>query len=84
MGPYRLYLVDRETGKCTGTKRDYPSHQHLIKYAKETFERYNREFYFNDTPTHTRAKLCYLNEENKWEEINEEFLGVIKKEWDTK
>lgn len=81
MRPYRLYLVERETGKCTGKKRDYPSHRHLIKYAKETFERYDREFYFDGTPTYTRAKLCYLYEDNKWEEIHEEFLEAIKKEW---
>jgi len=35
---YRLYLVDRETEKYTGKKRDYPSHTHLIKYAKESLK----------------------------------------------
>lgn len=78
---YRLYLVNRETGKSTGKKRDYPSHEHLIKYAQETFERYNREFYYTDTPTELKAKLCFLNNENKWEELAQKDLEKVKKEW---
>lgn len=73
---FRLYLVNRETGKSTGKKRDYPSKEHFLRYAKETYERYNREFNYRDQPTGLRAKLCFLNDQNKWEEVSEE----IKKE----
>lgn len=79
---YRLYLVDRETEKCTGKKRDYPSYTHLIKYAKETFKRYDREFYDLNRPTGLKAKLCFLNEDGKWERVSEKDLEKIKKEWD--
>jgi hypothetical protein len=78
---YRLYLVNRITGKCTGTKRDYPSHVHLIKYAGETFERYDSEYSLFNELTNTRAKLCTLNARNKWEEISQEQLDKIKEEW---
>lgn len=63
---YRLYLVNRITGKCTGTKRDYPSHAHLIKYAGETFERYDSEYSLFTELTNTRAKLCTLNIHKKF------------------
>jgi len=75
--PLRLYLVDSVTGKCTGKKRDYPSEAHFIKYGRETYERYNREYYYTDKPTHTKAKLCFLNEEGKWEEASEEQLKIL-------
>jgi hypothetical protein len=71
---YRLYKVDSKTGKSTGKKRDYPSEEHFLKYGLETYERYNREYYFTNKPTETKAKLCFLNENNKWEEVSEEQL----------
>lgn len=71
---FRLYKVCSETGKCTGKQRDYPSEQHFLKYGLETYERYNREIYFTNQPTGTKAKLCFLNDKNKWEQVAEELL----------
>lgn len=79
---YRLYLVNRETEKCTGKKRDYPSYKHLMEYGEDTFKRYDYEFYYSGRPTGTKAKLCFLNEDGKWEKVSEEDLEKIKKEWD--
>ena len=76
---FRLYLVDRETGKCTGKKRDYPSKEHFKKYGLETYASYNAEFWWRDKPTGKKAKLCYLDENNKWVETTEEMrtkLGI--------
>lgn len=73
----RLYLVDRVTEKCTGKKRDYASEELFIKYAKETYERYNREFYFTGEPTGLKAKLCFLNEKNKWQKVSDEKLEFL-------
>ena len=79
---YRLYLVNTK-GKCTGKKRDYPSLEHFRKYGIETYERYNRSHYYTGYPTDLRAKLCFLNESLKWEELLgsdlEKILGKIKK-----
>lgn len=75
--PLRLYLVDRVTEKCTGKKRDYASEELFIKYAKETYERYNREFNYRDQPTGLKAKLCFLNEENKWQNVSDEKLEFL-------
>jgi len=80
--PYRLYLVNTLTGKKTGKKRDYPSLEHLRLYSKETYERYNREHYFTDTPTNTKAELCFLNGYNKWELVSEEDMKNILKIWE--
>lgn len=65
----RLYKINK-SGKKTGTKRDYPSEEHFLKYGKETYERYDKRF-FGLTPTETKAELCFLNELNKWEKFNE-------------
>lgn len=74
---FRLYLVDRETGKSTGKKRDYASTELFLKYGVETYERYNREFYYSDRPTNLKAKLCYLDENNKWIELSKEQLTEL-------
>lgn len=76
---YRLYRIYSDTEKCTGAKRDYPSEQHFKKYGLETYERYNRTFYYTENPTGTRAKLCFLNVNNKWEEVDNEKLGELLK-----
>jgi hypothetical protein len=75
----RLYKVDEVTGKCTGAKRDYPSKEHFIKYGLETYERYDREYYSENRPTGTKAKLCFLNENNKWEELHKSIVEEIIK-----
>lgn len=78
---YRLYLIDKETGKTTGKKRDYPSEEHFKKYGIETYNRYN---WYHDRPEHhesgwykTKAKLCFLNENNKWQEVEPEELNKL-------
>jgi len=80
---YGLYKIYSDTGKCTGAKRDYPSEEHFKKYGLETYERYNRIFYYTEKPTGTKAKLCFLGENNKWEEVTngelERLLNVSEK-----
>lgn len=75
--PYRLYLVNTLTGRKTGKKRDYASLQHLKLYGKDTYERYNMEYYFTNNRTNTRAELCFLNDENRWEVIPQESIKSI-------
>ncbi len=74
---FRLYKIDSKTGKCTNKKRDYPSEAHFIKYGLQTYKSYNREFYFTNQPTGTKAKLCFLNDDNKWEEVDKEYLNKL-------
>lgn len=76
---YRLYKIYSDTGKCTGAKRDYPSEEHFKKYGLETYERYNRSFYYTENPTGTKAKLCFLTDNNKWEEVSKEELERLLK-----
>lgn len=71
--PLRLYLVDRQTGKKTGKKRDYPSVDHFNKYGMETYHRYNREFWYNNEPTGLKAEICQLIG-GKWIPIEGELL----------
>ena len=76
---FRLYLVDRQTGKCTGKKRDYPSEEHFKKYGLETYKRYDSFQYLRSSINETTPKLCYLDENNKWKETTEEMrtnLGI--------
>jgi len=68
---FRLYLVNRTNEKCTGKKRDYASKSIFLKYGIETYERYNKEFYYKDKPTNLKAKLCFLNKHNKWQKLND-------------
>ena len=82
--PYRLYLVHKDTGKCTGKKRDYPSEEHFKKYGIDTYKRYN---WYHDRPEHhksewyrTKGKLCFLTDNNKWEEVDQETLNKLLKE----
>lgn len=75
--PLRLYKIYSETGKCTGAKRDYPSEQHFIKYGRDTYEGYNWSHYYSGEPTGTKAKLCFLNAENKWEQVSEDKLKEL-------
>jgi hypothetical protein len=74
--PLRLYLVNRETGRCTGKKRDYPSEEHFKKYGRETYHRYNAMFDFHLQEKY-KAKLCFLNDQNKWEEVSQEKLNEL-------
>lgn len=53
-------------------KRDYLSKEHFLKYGLETYERYNIKDYGGGGLTGTEAKLCFLNEKNKWEEVGQE------------
>lgn len=73
----RLYLVDRITEKCTGKKRDYASTELFLKYGKECYERYNREFNYWDKPTGLKAKLCFLNEDNKWQKLPDDMVEEL-------
>ncbi len=74
---FRLYLVYKDTGKCTGKKRDYPSEEHFIKYGIETYERYNADYYWKRGDKKVKAKLCYLDGNNKWAEVAEEVLAAL-------
>lgn len=77
--PIRMYLIDANTLKKTGKKRDYPSVEHFLKYGADTFKRYNREINYRSTPTHTRALVCFWSEKGKYEEIpNDLILKYIK------
>lgn len=75
--PYRLYLVKRDTDKCTGKKRDYSSEAHFKKYGIDTYHSYNREFYCGKQETGLKARLCFLNAENKWEKVDQETLNKL-------
>ena len=76
---YRLYLIKSDTGNSTGKKRDYPSELHFKKYGVETYHRYNKEYFYRGKITGTEAKLCLLNDENKWERVSEEELKRLLK-----
>jgi len=67
---YRLYLVDKNSGKSTGKKRDYVSDEHFKKYGIETYNRYKKYI-------ETKPKLCILNEKNKWKEVDKETLNKL-------
>lgn len=77
MEVFRLYLVNSKTGKKTGKKRDYPSLEHFYKYGIETYQRYNREEYFRNVSTGLKAELCFLNNLNKWEKVDEKTLKEL-------
>ena len=82
MTSYRLYLIDAETGKCSGKKRDYPSEEHFIKYAEKTYKRYNDyTFYSGRANTKGKAKLCFLNGDLKWKEVSQEKLNELLNKW---
>lgn len=72
--PIRMYLIDADTLKKTGKKRDYPSAEHFLKYGLDTFERYNRNIYYDNSPTNTRALVCFYSETGKWQEIPNELI----------
>lgn len=70
---YRLYLVDRKTEKSTGKKRDYVSDEHFKKHGIDTYTRYNVQYsWWTGKESETKAKLCYLDDNNKWVETTEE------------
>lgn len=73
----RLYLVNTKTGNKTGKKRDYPSLEHFYKYAKHTYERYDRREWYNGEPSHQKAELRFLNDDGKWELVPEMLLKVM-------
>ena len=73
----RLYKVYRVNGKHVGNKRDYANIEMFRKYGIETYHRYNREFYYTDKPTGTKAKLTFLNDKNKWEKLTGEQVQEI-------
>lgn len=73
----RLYKVHRVNGKHIGNKRDYANVEMFRKHGIETYHRYNREFYYTDKPTGTKAKLCFLNNENKWEALTDKQVQEI-------
>ena len=73
----RLYKVNRTNGKHVGNKRDYANVDMFRKYGVETYHRYNREFYYTDNPTGTKAKLSFLNKDNKWEALPDDKVKEI-------
>lgn len=73
----RLYKVHRVNGKHIGNKRDYANVEMFRKYGIETYHRYDREFYFTDKPTGTKAKLTFLNDKSKWEVLTNEQIQEI-------
>jgi len=73
MTPLRLYSVCRETNRVL-KHRDYPSEEHFKKYGLPTYQRYNREFSYNNRPTNEKARLCFLNDNLKWEEVSADRL----------
>jgi hypothetical protein len=77
---YRLYQVNKITGKCTGKKRDYPSEEHFKKYGKETYDRYDSMSNYRDKTITFKAKLCYLDENNKWKELTNEMFEELWKD----
>lgn len=72
--PIRLYLINSNTLKKTGKKRDYASVELFLKYGVDTFNRYNQEFYFTNEPTNTKALVCFMSETGKWQEIPNELI----------
>jgi len=72
--PIRLYLIEADTLKKTGKKRDYATVELFLKYSIETFKRYNRETYYDNSPTNTRALVCFMSEIGKWQEIPNELI----------
>lgn len=72
--PIRLYLINSNTLKKIGKKRDYPSTRHFLKYRIETFERYNREKDYLNKPINTRALVCFYSETGKWQEIPNDLI----------
>lgn len=80
MSAYRLYLVNSNTLKKTGKKRDYPSLEHFKKYGMETYERYNRSEYYTGRPTGLKAELCIFGNDQKWHKLSDdELTKIIKK-----
>jgi len=64
MTAIRLYLVDKNTNKKTGKKRDYASLDLFYKYSDETYDRYNFL---------GKAELRFIKD-NKWTLFSEESL----------
>lgn len=78
--PIRMYLIDANSLKKTGKKRDYASVELFLKYGVDTFERYNRDIYYDKSPTNTRALVCFMSETGKWQEISNELILKYLKE----
>lgn len=71
--PLRLYLMNLKTNKSTGKKRDYANMETFLKYS-DTFKRYNDDMTWFSEPSYTYAKLCFLNESGKYQEIPNELI----------
>jgi hypothetical protein len=68
----RLYEVDIKTGNCTGKKRDYASEELFKKHGIETYNRYNRKRPSSRFPEGSKARICFFNEDGKWQKVSKE------------
>lgn len=72
--PLRLYLVSKETGRSMGKKRDYANMETFLRYGIHAFKRYDADFDIFKRATKTKAKLCFLNESGKYQEIPQKLI----------